>query len=159
MLHKAGNSKGEMPYCFPRSSIKFQGHTGQNITHFDRNWAFPDYRPVAAFKSLRFALLAFMKSIFHFCLGCYCGGYSQNGRSNLSSYHCTCWWPSTGRCQAISRYSDDQVQILYIQTVYPWRINKDGSQWIYLHILYIFMDFRCYSWCNTLQRLCSRSSY
>ena len=40
-----------MPYCFPRSSIKFQGHTGQNITDFDPNWAFPDYRPVAAFKS------------------------------------------------------------------------------------------------------------
>ena len=56
MLHKAWNSKGEMPYCFPRSSIKFQGHTGQNITDFDPNWAFPDYRPVAAFKSLRFAL-------------------------------------------------------------------------------------------------------
>ena len=57
MLHKAWNNKGEMPYCFPRSSIKFQGHTGQNITDFDPNWAFPDYRPVAAFKSLRFALL------------------------------------------------------------------------------------------------------
>ena len=56
MLHKAWNSKGEMPYCFPRSSIKFQGHMGQNITDFDPNWAFPDYRPVAAFKSLRFAL-------------------------------------------------------------------------------------------------------
>ena len=56
MLHKAWNSKGEMPYWFPRSSIKFQGHTGQNITDFDPNWAFPDYRPVAAFKSLRFAL-------------------------------------------------------------------------------------------------------
>ena len=28
----------------------------QNITDFDPNWAFPDYRPVAAFKSLRFAL-------------------------------------------------------------------------------------------------------
>ena len=56
MLHKAWNSKGEMPYCFPRSSIKFQGHTGQNITDFDPNSAFPDYRPVAAFKSLRFAL-------------------------------------------------------------------------------------------------------
>ena len=56
MLHKAWNSKGEMPYCFPRSSIKFQGHTVQNITNFDPNWAFPDYRPVAAFKSLRFAL-------------------------------------------------------------------------------------------------------
>ena len=45
-----------MPYCFPRSSIKFQGHMGQNITDFDPNWALPDYRPVAAFKSLRFAL-------------------------------------------------------------------------------------------------------
>ena len=57
MLYKAWNSKGEMPYCFPRSSMKFQGHTGQNITDFDPNWAFLDYRPVAAFKSLRFALL------------------------------------------------------------------------------------------------------
>ena len=57
MLHKAWNSKGEMPYCFPMSFIKFQGHTVQNITDFDPNWAFPDYRPVAAFKSLRFALL------------------------------------------------------------------------------------------------------
>ena len=56
MLHKAWNSKGEMPYCFPMSSIKFQGHTVQNITDFDPNWAFPDYRLVAAFKSLRFAL-------------------------------------------------------------------------------------------------------
>ena len=52
MLHKAWNSKGEMPYRFPRSSIKFHGHTVQNITDFDPNWAFPDYRPVAAFKSL-----------------------------------------------------------------------------------------------------------
>ena len=58
MLHKAWNSKGEVPYCFLRSSIKFQGHTGQNITDFDPNWAFPDYRPVAAFKSLRFALFS-----------------------------------------------------------------------------------------------------
>ena len=57
MLHKAWNSKGEMPYRFPRSSVKFQGHTVQNITDIDPNWAFPDYRPVAAFKSLRFALL------------------------------------------------------------------------------------------------------
>ena len=66
MLHKAWNSKGEVPYCFPRSSIKFQGHTGQNITDFDPNWAFPDYRPVAAFKSLRFALLKTEKYIIFF---------------------------------------------------------------------------------------------
>ena len=58
MLHKAWNSKEEMPYCFPRTFIKFEGHTGQNITDFDPNWAFPDYRPVAAFKSLRFALFS-----------------------------------------------------------------------------------------------------
>ena len=60
MLHKAWNSKGEIHYCFPRLSIEFQGHTGQNITDFDPNWAFPDYRLVAAFKSLRFALLIFI---------------------------------------------------------------------------------------------------
>ena len=65
MLHTAWNSKGEMPYRFPRSSVKFQGHTVQNITDFDPNWAFPDYRPVAAFKSLRFAL-------FFYLLWCYC---------------------------------------------------------------------------------------
>ena len=35
------------------------------------------------------SFLAFPKSIFHFCLGCYCGGYSQNGRSNLSSWLCS----------------------------------------------------------------------
>ena len=63
MLHKAWNSKGEMPYCFPRSSIKFQGHTVQNITNFDPNWAFPDYRPVAAFKSLRFAVFKVIRQI------------------------------------------------------------------------------------------------
>ena len=34
-----------------------------------------------------YSFLAFMKSIFHFCLGCYCGGYSQNRRSNLSSWY------------------------------------------------------------------------
>ena len=65
MLHKAWNSKEEMPYCFPRSSIKFQGHTGQNITDFDPNWAFPDYRAVAAFKSLRFALLTLKNGWAH----------------------------------------------------------------------------------------------
>ena len=51
-----------MLYCFPRSSIKFQGHVGQNIIDFDPNWAFPNYRPVAAFKSLRFALLDLSKA-------------------------------------------------------------------------------------------------
>ena len=96
MLHKAWNSKGEMPYCFPRSSIKVQGHTGQNITDFDPNWAFPDYRPVAAFKSLRFALLFTSRwfiinavvSLCQFLIGTHC--YHQRigklGRSSCLTF-------------------------------------------------------------------------
>ena len=42
------------PYCFSRSCVKFQGHTGQKITDFDLNWAFPDcnsiLNPPMAFK-------------------------------------------------------------------------------------------------------------
>ena len=55
-----------------------------------------------------YSFLAFMKSIFHFCLGCYCGGYSQNGRSNLSSYCCALFhnyffpWLWTARATYIS---------------------------------------------------------
>ena len=56
MMHKACSSIEEVPYCFSRSSVKFQGHTALKIVEFDPNWAFPDYRPVAAFKSVRFAL-------------------------------------------------------------------------------------------------------
>ena len=45
MTHKAWSSIEEVPYCFSRSSIKFQGHTGQKITDFDLNWTFPDCNP------------------------------------------------------------------------------------------------------------------
>ena len=31
--------------------------------------------------------------------------------------HCTCWWPSTVRCQVISRYSDDQDQVIHLHAV------------------------------------------
>ena len=34
---KAWCSIEEVAYCFPRSSIKFQGHTGQKIADFDPN--------------------------------------------------------------------------------------------------------------------------
>ena len=121
MMHKACSSIEEVPYCFSRSSVKFQGHTAlkiiefhpnwafpdcssslnspmgmkcctkletakercpivfqghpsnfkvtrdKNITDFYPNWAFPDYRPVAAFKSLRFAL--FQKQQPELCWG------------------------------------------------------------------------------------------
>ena len=42
MMHKAWCCLGEKPYSFPRSCVKFQGHTGQKIADFDPNWAFPD---------------------------------------------------------------------------------------------------------------------
>ena len=42
MMHKAWSSIVEVPYCFSRSYIKFQGHTALKIVEFDPNWAFPD---------------------------------------------------------------------------------------------------------------------
>ena len=32
----------EVPYCFSRSTVKFQGHTALKIVEFDLDWAFPD---------------------------------------------------------------------------------------------------------------------
>ena len=42
MMHRAWSSILEVPYCFSRSSVKFQGHTALKIVEFDPNWAFPD---------------------------------------------------------------------------------------------------------------------
>ena len=42
MMHKAWSSIEEVPYCFWRSYVKFQGHTSKKIVDFDPNWAFPD---------------------------------------------------------------------------------------------------------------------
>ena len=40
MMNKAWSGIEEVPYCFSRSSVKFQGHTALKI-EFDPNWAFP----------------------------------------------------------------------------------------------------------------------
>ena len=42
MLHKAWSSIVEMPYCFSRSSVKFQGRTALKFVKFDPNWTFSD---------------------------------------------------------------------------------------------------------------------
>ena len=42
MMHRAWSSIVEVPYCFSRSYVKFQGHTTLKIVEFDPNWAFPD---------------------------------------------------------------------------------------------------------------------
>ena len=35
MMHKAWSSIEEVPYCFWRSSVKFQGRTGPNLTEIN----------------------------------------------------------------------------------------------------------------------------
>ena len=42
MMHRAWSSIVEVPYCFSRSSVKFQGHTALKIVEFDPIWVFPD---------------------------------------------------------------------------------------------------------------------
>ena len=42
MMHIAWCCLEEVPYCFSRSSVKFQGHTALKIVEFDPYWAFPD---------------------------------------------------------------------------------------------------------------------
>ena len=42
MMHIAWCCLEEVPYCFSRSSVKFQGHTALKIVKFDLDWAFPD---------------------------------------------------------------------------------------------------------------------
>ena len=41
-MRKAWSGTEEMPYCFSRSSVKFQGHIALKIVEFNPNWAFPD---------------------------------------------------------------------------------------------------------------------
>ena len=62
MMHKAWCRTEEVPYCFSRSSIKFEGHM---------NWKIDDLNPilskitglVGVIKSLRFALFCLAKLI------------------------------------------------------------------------------------------------
>ena len=42
MMHRAWSSTVEVPYCFSRSYVKFQGHPALKIVKFDPNWALPD---------------------------------------------------------------------------------------------------------------------
>ena len=42
MQHKAWSRIEEVPYCFWKSSVKFQGHAALKIIKFDPDWAFPD---------------------------------------------------------------------------------------------------------------------
>ena len=41
-MHKAWCCLGEVPYCFSRSSVKFQDHVAKKIVNFDPDWVFLD---------------------------------------------------------------------------------------------------------------------
>ena len=41
-MHIAWCCLEEVPYCFSRSSVKFQGHAALKIVEFDPDWAFPE---------------------------------------------------------------------------------------------------------------------
>ena len=85
-------------------------HLGQDLAW---DWISASYLIKYAHTGRSCDLLIFgiHESIFHFCLGCYCGGYSQNGRSNLSSY-------ASNRRNAIAPYR----RILWGKSI--------GDQWI-----------------------------
>ena len=126
MLHKAWNSKVEMPYRFPRSSIKFQGHTVQNITDFYPNWAFPDYRPVAAFKSLRFALLCwkqFWWDYVYILFVCQASGYKGLLR----------WWELSARLnsKSVSFHNSHIRHSRAGRALLRWR-KECGRLWVLL---------------------------
>ena len=56
-MHKAWHSIEEVPYyCFFRPSIKFPGHMGTKINYLNQILS-KNTRPVAAIKTLKFALL------------------------------------------------------------------------------------------------------
>ena len=45
-MNKAWGNIEEVPFCFARSSVKFQGRTGQKLAKIYSNWAFPDYNEI-----------------------------------------------------------------------------------------------------------------
>ena len=42
IMHKARRGIEEVPYCFSRSSVKFQGHARQKNSDFYPNWGYSD---------------------------------------------------------------------------------------------------------------------
>ena len=63
MMHKAWSSIEEVPYCFARSSVKFQGRTALQIVEFDPDCAFPDSNShVVPFRAMVLFILRFIPS-------------------------------------------------------------------------------------------------
>ena len=92
MMHKAWFSIEDVPYYFSRSSIKFQGHTGWKNRWFGSNLS-KITRPVAAIKSLRFALFVLERPLVIKYNCCYLFymltiWYLITKMQNVKSLHC-----------------------------------------------------------------------
>ena len=103
---------------------------GQNITDFDPNWVFPDYRPVAAFKSLRFALFVFKSYLFVFII--LLGQFRSKSQRD--------WWILL---QQKSRFAHQNMAVVYLwckafsETTIIWApsfsfsMHNDSNIWKY----------------------------
>ena len=83
MMHKVWCNKDEVPYCFSRSFIKFQGHTGWLIDDFNTINLSKITRPVAAIKSLRFALWWHCLKKWQIAIKCYGKSMMTDNYSNM----------------------------------------------------------------------------
>ena len=104
MMHKAWSSIGEVPYCFSRSPVKLQGHTGQKIADFDPNWAFAGCNsslnsPMALKWCTKLGIGQMIYVLLYYFLNVLFGwsGLAVNPHSFLHPWRrILCWWwPST----------------------------------------------------------------
>ena len=78
MRHKAWCGIGKVPYCFSRSSVEFQGHTGWKIYNFD---------PKLSIARLQFQITDGYEMMHKAWNGMYpvtCGGHLWQGRKKLT---------------------------------------------------------------------------
>ena len=125
----------EAPYCFSRSFIKFQGHTGWLIDDFNPIFT----RPVAAIKSFRFAL-------WWYCLKKWQIAITYDGESMMTDNHLN---------------MKEILKLLifnYIISDYSWSYGGHSiSTFIYLFIyllIYLFINLFIVWYITSVQFLC-----
>ena len=159
MMHRAWSSIVEVPYCFSRSYVKFQGHAALKIVEFDPNWAFPDCNsslnsPMATkcctkletakercpivfqghpsnFKVTRYKTSPILTQI---------GRFRTIGRSQLSNpSDLPCWWESTqAKCGLKGLYSTNHS--ITDRSAFIFKPDMSSSLWSYLCIHYLYWN-------------------
>ena len=119
MLHKDWSSIEEVPYCFWKSSVKFQGHTAKKIVDLDLDWVFPDcnssLNSLMAMKCCTKLETAkercpFVSKVIH-----------QISRSHRTKHHR--FWPKLGFSGLKAGRSFQIPQICLVQFVYVFGQN------------------------------------